>query len=124
MCTDDFTVCASNEVVADGCRLAEVEGKTMSDQPELITIARYRDFAEAEMAKGRLNSAGIDAFIIGENAGVLYGNTIDNLQLQVNPNDEADALAVLAVVAEPGEAERAEEEDAARTALEKPVDQI
>jgi len=96
----------------------------MTDEPELITIARYRDSAEAEMAKGRLNSAGIDAFIIGENAGVLYGNTIDNLQLQVNPNDESDALAVLAVVAEPGEAERAEEEDAAKTALEKPVDQI
>jgi hypothetical protein len=92
----------------------------MDEQPELITIETYRDTAEAEMAKGRLRSAGIDAFIVGENAGVLYGNTIDSLQLQVNPSDEADARAVLAVVAEPGEAERAEAEDAALSAQEKP----
>lgn len=96
----------------------------MEDQKDLITIEEYRDTAEAEMAKGRLRSAGIDCFLVGENAGVLYGNSIGSIQLQVNPDDEADARAVLDVVAEPGAAERAEEENAASSsALEKPLDQ-
>ena len=96
----------------------------MEDQPELITIESYRDTAEAEMAKGRLRSAGIDSFLVGENSGVLYGNAIGAIQLQVNPDDEADARAVLDEVADPGAAERAEEEDAATTAEEKPLDRI
>jgi hypothetical protein len=94
----------------------------MEEQPELITIQNFRDTAEAEMAKGRLRSAGIDCFLIGENVGVLYGNSIGAIQLQVNPDDESDARAVLDVVAEPGEAERAEREDEAIAAQDKPID--
>ncbi len=96
----------------------------MEDQQDLITIGEFRDTAEAEMAKGRLRSAGIDCFLVGENVGVLYGNSIGSLRLQVNPDDEADARAILDVIAEPGAAERAEEENAAASVLEKPLDQV
>ena len=48
----------------------------MEEQPELITIRDFRDTAEAEMAKGRLRSAGIDCFLIGKNSGVV-GNSIE-----------------------------------------------
>ena len=96
----------------------------MEDQLDLITIGEFRDTAEAEMAKGRLRSAGIDCFLVGENVGVLYGNSIGSLQLQVNPDDEADARAILNVIAEPGAAERAEEENAAASVVEKPLDQV
>jgi hypothetical protein len=94
----------------------------MEEQPELITIRDFRDTAEAEMAKGRLRSAGIDCFLVGENSGVLYGNSIGSIQLQVNPDDESDARAVLDVAAEPGDAERAEREDEAIATQDKPID--
>lgn len=80
----------------------------MEHEPELVTIASFHESAEAEMAKGRLHSAGIDCFLVGENTAVLYGNAIGGLQLQVNAEDEPDARAALDISAAPGEAERAE----------------
>ena len=67
----------------------------MEEQPELITIERYGDALEADLAKTRLDSAGITSFLVGENAAVLYGNTLGGLQLQVSPEDENDARAIL-----------------------------
>lgn len=94
----------------------------MDDKSGLVTIGSYRDTAEAEMAKGRLRSAGIDCFLVGENAAILYGTTLGELQLQVNPDDEADARAVLDLVAEPGAAERAEEAESAAPVHQEPLD--
>lgn len=91
----------------------------MSDEPELVTVASFGDSAEAEMAKGRLRSAGIDSFLIGENAAILYGTTLGPVQLQVNPEDAADARTVLEAAAAPGEAERAEAEDEAEAEAAK-----
>lgn len=62
---------------------------------EMVTIGRYTDMVEAEMAKGRLDSAGIHCFLAGENAGLLYGNGLDGVQLQVSAADEADARAIM-----------------------------
>jgi hypothetical protein len=50
---------------------------------------------QAELAKGRLESAGIDCFLSGENARLLYGNGLDSVQLQVAAADEDDARAIL-----------------------------
>jgi hypothetical protein len=94
----------------------------MEEQPELITIQNFRDTAEAEMAKGLLRSAGIDCFLIGEEVGVLYGNSFGSIQLQVNPDDESDARAVLSAVADPGTAERAERENEGTPSQDKPLD--
>jgi hypothetical protein len=62
---------------------------------EMVTVERYTDMLQAELAKGRLESAGIDCFLSGENAGLLYGNGLDSVQLQVAAVDEDDARAVL-----------------------------
>ena len=67
----------------------------MEDQVELITIQTFRDASEAEMAKLRLDSAGITSFLVGENTAVLYGTGLDGLQLQVSPRDEVDARSIL-----------------------------
>jgi hypothetical protein len=61
----------------------------------MVTVERYTDMLQAELAKGRLESAGIDCFLSGENAGLLYGNGLDSVQLQVAAVDEDDARAVL-----------------------------
>ena len=62
---------------------------------EMVTVERFRDMLQAEMAKGRLDSAGIDSFLAGENAGFLYGNGLDGVLLQVSAADEEDARAIL-----------------------------
>jgi hypothetical protein len=75
--------------------LTALEGLLMEEEPELITIERYRDALEADLARTRLESAGITSFLVGENTAVLYGTGLGGLQLQVRPTDEADARAIL-----------------------------
>jgi hypothetical protein len=67
----------------------------MEEKPELITIELYRDALEADLAKTRLDSAGITSFLVGENAAILYGTGLGGLQLQVSPEDEVDARSIL-----------------------------
>jgi hypothetical protein len=67
----------------------------LEDAEELVTVERFTDMLEAEMAKGRLESAGIRCFLAGENAGLLYGNGLDSVLLQVPAADEEDARAIL-----------------------------
>ena len=65
-------------------------------EDEWITIARYVETIQAELARTRLESAGISSFLVGENTALLYGNGLGGLQLQVMPQDEADARGILA----------------------------
>jgi hypothetical protein len=67
----------------------------MEEEPELITIERYSYSLEADLARTRLESAGITSFLVGENAAMLYGATLGSLQLQVSTKDEADARSIL-----------------------------
>ena len=73
----------------------------MTEQPrehageQMVTIERFRDMLQAELAKGRLDSAGIHCFLAGENAGLLYGNGLDGVLLQVSAAEEDDARAIL-----------------------------
>ncbi len=62
--------------------------------PDTVTIARFTEPLEAEMARLRLQSAGIDTFLSGENAGIMEPG-LGPLQLQVSADDEADARAIL-----------------------------
>ena len=71
------------------------------DQPELVTLAEFPEPMEAEMAKLRLESAGIDTFLSGENAAILAPG-LGPLQLQVKPEDETDARAILEDTGEKG----------------------
>lgn len=75
----------------------------MADENEetLVTIETFWDTVAAEMARGRLESAGIKCFLTGENAARLYGTGLGDLQLQVSPKDEADARAILSDPGDP-----------------------
>jgi hypothetical protein len=68
----------------------------LTEKTELITVGQYRETVQAELAKGRLESAGIPSFLVGENTALLYGTGLGGLLLQVSPEDEADARAILA----------------------------
>lgn len=72
-----------------------------------VTIARFTEPLEAEMARLRLQSAGIETFLSGENAGMMEPG-LGPLQLQVSEEDEADAREILA---DPGLADSGEDGD-------------
>ena len=72
---------------------------------DTVTIARFNEPLEAEMARLRLQSAGIETFLSGEKAGMMEPG-LGPLQLQVQEEDEADARAILA---DPGLAADTEE---------------
>jgi hypothetical protein len=63
--------------------------------PDVVTIASFVEPLEAEMAKLRLESAGIEVFLSGVNARIMEPG-LGPLQLQVSAEDEADARAILA----------------------------
>lgn len=62
---------------------------------EVVTIASFTEPLEADMARLRLQSAGIETFLAGENARILEPG-LGPLQLQVRAEDEADARAIMA----------------------------
>jgi hypothetical protein len=70
------------------------EGLTEA-QEELVTVAAFRDPSEAQMAKGMLESAGIECLVQGENANELFPGALQ-LMLQVRTADEPAAKALLA----------------------------
>lgn len=61
---------------------------------EVVTVANFTEPIEAEMARGRLESAGIEVFLSGENARIMEPG-LGPLRLQVAAKDEADARAIL-----------------------------
>ena len=62
---------------------------------DVVTVASFTEPLEAEMARLRLQSAGIETFLAGENARIMEPG-LGPLQLQVASEDEADARAILA----------------------------
>ena len=66
--------------------------------PQLVTVARFRDLPEAILARGRLQSAGIDAFLADENyirMDWFMSNMIGNMRLQVREEDAESANEIL-----------------------------
>jgi hypothetical protein len=65
---------------------------------QLVTVQRYRDLSEAIVARSVLESAGILCFLQDENVVRLdwgYSNFIGGMRLQVQVEDEPDALELL-----------------------------
>ena len=59
-----------------------------------MMVGRYLDPAEAQFAKGMLESAGIECFLQGEHANALYPMAL-RVRLQVRQADEATAQMML-----------------------------
>ena len=77
---------------------------------DIVTIAEFNEPLEAEMARLRLQSAGIEIFLSGENARIMEPG-LGPLQIQVRAADAEDARAILNDPGEPGAAEIAEVEE-------------
>jgi hypothetical protein len=76
----------------------------------MVTVARFEDPVEAQMAKGMIESAGFECFLQGENANHLLGAAF-RARLLVHKKDESAARELLATRdAEDGEPEEASEE--------------
>ena len=82
-----------------------LEPPVIPDEPpavefhKLVTVQQYRDLAEAQVAKGVLDSAGIPCCLRDENAVRLewvWSNLLGGVRLQVNEQDRAAAQEVLA----------------------------
>lgn len=85
-------------------------------QGKVVTIAEFNEPLEAEMARMRLQSAGLDVFLSGENARIMEPG-LGPLQLQVRAEDAEDAMAILA---DPGEPTDEEIDEAAAAEEGKP----
>jgi hypothetical protein len=69
-----------------------------SSSSELVTIQRFRDLPEAWLAKGKLESVGIECVLADGNVvrmDWLLSNAIGGMRLQVKPEDAEAARAVL-----------------------------
>jgi hypothetical protein len=60
----------------------------------LVTVARFESPVEAQIAKGMLESAGIETFLVGENVNNLLQAAF-RVRLQVRIEDERAARAFL-----------------------------
>ncbi len=82
----------ADELCDDSERRAKVE------MQELVTIRQFRDLPEALLAKGSLESAGIECFLADENLVRLdwfISNFVGGIKLNVRPADEATARKIL-----------------------------
>jgi hypothetical protein len=71
------------------------EGETGPKTPEgLVMVGRFESPVEAQMAKGALESAGMESFLVGENANNLLPAAF-RVRLQVRAEDEAAAREIL-----------------------------
>ena len=61
----------------------------------LVIVGRFESPSEAQMAKGMLESAGVECFLVGENANSLLPAAF-RVRLQVRVEDEAAARELMA----------------------------
>jgi hypothetical protein len=72
------------------------EGDPEPTPPEgTVTVGRFESPVEAQMAKGLLESFGVECFLAGENANSLLQSAF-RVRLQVRLEDEEEARELLA----------------------------
>jgi len=63
---------------------------------KLVTIARFADSIEADLARQKLDSAGIKSVLTGQNAANIYGiSAIAKTELQVLESQVQKAIEIL-----------------------------
>ncbi|HEX9200934.1 MAG TPA: DUF2007 domain-containing protein [Acidobacteriaceae bacterium] len=72
------------------------EGDTEPTPPEgMVTVGRFESPVEAQIAKGMLESSGVECFLVGENVNNLLQAAF-RVRLQVRAEDEAEAREMMA----------------------------
>jgi hypothetical protein len=70
----------------------------VKEENELVVVASFRDVAEAELARERLELEGVRAFVLdGQTGGVMpfLTNSTGGIQVQVAPEDAEKAKEIL-----------------------------
>jgi hypothetical protein len=99
--TDEARQTLQDEVKRRGLEihLSEVPpGIDVIEERELVLLRRFRDLPEALMAKGSLESAGIECFLADDNMirmDWFISNFLGGIKLLVTPKDVEDANALL-----------------------------
>jgi hypothetical protein len=99
--TDLACTTLKDEMNRRGIRVDWENSATTADPieyQELVTIRKFRDLPEALLAKGLLESAAIECFLIDDNMvrlDWLISNAIGNMKLQVSEADAEAALEIL-----------------------------
>jgi hypothetical protein len=78
--------------------IASPAGVDVYELNESVTIRKYRDLPEALLAKGSLESAGIESYLADDNIIRLdwfYSNLIGGIKLKVRPEDVEAATEIL-----------------------------
>ena len=65
------------------------------EAPELVTIRKFGNLAEALLAKTRLDSAGIECFLADSNMAWMDSPLVRGMRLQVSPADAENAIVIL-----------------------------
>ena len=63
----------------------------IDSERELVTIQSFRELSQAMLAKGMLNSAGIECLLMDDNTGRMLGfisNVIGGIRMKVNDEGE------------------------------------
>ena len=63
--------------------------------PELVTIRQFGNLSDALMAKGCLDSAGIESFLADSNMAWMDSPLVRGMRLQVSPADAENAIVIL-----------------------------
>ena len=69
-----------------------VDGQQATD---LVTIRQFGNLSEALMAKGCLESAGIECFLADANMAWMDSPVVRGMRLQVSPNEAEIAIEIL-----------------------------
>lgn len=89
------------ELVRRGLEFELATSATAAPQVQtssLVTLRQYRDLPEALLAKGFLESAGIESFLLDETTirmDWLWSNALGGVKLCVNPEDASSAAQIL-----------------------------
>lgn len=81
-----------------GVDRSAVSEELADNAPVLVTIKKFRDLPEALLAKGSLESAGIECHLVDDNMVRMdwfISNLLGGVKLQVRPEDIPDATEIL-----------------------------
>lgn len=91
----------ADEIQRRGLSIVLAEAAVPIDRPEkreLVTIRKFRDLPEALLARGTLESGGIEAFLDDANMvrmNWFISNLLGGIKLRVKPEDSEEALKLL-----------------------------
>src|SRR5271166_4770657 len=101
---DELSVAAQEALLAEASKrgfmltIAAPRGDDVVEMEETVTLRQFRDLPEALLAKGSLESAGIQAYLIDDNMirmDWFISNLLGGIKLKVRPEDAEAASEIL-----------------------------